>query len=158
MGSHSLLQGIFLTQGSNLGLLHCKQILCRLSHRGNPSNFLLAIYFTRTGTSFSFADILHHLFFSLNFNFSSTCSIEYNPNMVFLCLKVFYWLSIIILCKKKKWVCKLKFEFHFSLYVTQYSMFDLLCSTGNYIQHFIITYRSEESEKEYIYSLLYSWN
>ena len=101
MGSHSLLQGIFLTQGSNLGLLHCKQILCRLSHRGNPSNFLLAIYFTRTGTSFSFADILHHLFFSLNFNFSSTCSIEYNPNMVFLCLKVFYWLSIIILCKKK---------------------------------------------------------
>ncbi|CAI9174558.1 unnamed protein product [Rangifer tarandus platyrhynchus] len=27
LGSHSLLQGIFLTQGSNLGLLHCKQIL-----------------------------------------------------------------------------------------------------------------------------------
>ena len=27
MDSHSLLQGIFLTQGSNLGLLHCKQIL-----------------------------------------------------------------------------------------------------------------------------------
>ena len=27
MGSHSLLQGIFLTQGSNLGLLHCRQIL-----------------------------------------------------------------------------------------------------------------------------------
>ena len=25
--SHSLLQGIFLTQGSNLGLLHCRQIL-----------------------------------------------------------------------------------------------------------------------------------
>ena len=27
MGCHSLLQGIFLTQGSNLGLLHCKQTL-----------------------------------------------------------------------------------------------------------------------------------
>ena len=27
VGSHSLLQGIFLTQGSNLGLLHCRQIL-----------------------------------------------------------------------------------------------------------------------------------
>ena len=27
MGSHALLQGLFLTQGSNLGLLHCKQIL-----------------------------------------------------------------------------------------------------------------------------------
>ena len=30
-----LLQGIFLTQGSNLGLLHCKQILYCLSHQGN---------------------------------------------------------------------------------------------------------------------------
>ena len=27
MGSHSLLQGIFLTQGSNLNLLHCRQVL-----------------------------------------------------------------------------------------------------------------------------------
>ena len=27
MGSHSLLQGIFLTQGLNLGLLLCRQIL-----------------------------------------------------------------------------------------------------------------------------------
>ena len=29
VGCHALLQGIFLTQGSNLGLLHCKQILDR---------------------------------------------------------------------------------------------------------------------------------
>ena len=27
MGCHFLLQGTFLTQGSNLGLLHCRQIL-----------------------------------------------------------------------------------------------------------------------------------
>ena len=26
VGCHSLLQGIFLTQGSNPGLLHCRQI------------------------------------------------------------------------------------------------------------------------------------
>ena len=32
---HSLLQGIFLTQGSNPGLLHCRQILYRLSHQGS---------------------------------------------------------------------------------------------------------------------------
>ena len=32
VGSHSLLQGIFLTQGSNPGLLHCRQILNHLSH------------------------------------------------------------------------------------------------------------------------------
>ena len=33
---HTLLQGIFPTQGSNLGLLHCRQILYHLSHRGSP--------------------------------------------------------------------------------------------------------------------------
>ena len=27
VGCHSLLQGIFLTQGLNLGLLHCRRIL-----------------------------------------------------------------------------------------------------------------------------------
>ena len=32
VGHHALLQGIFLTQGSNLGLLHCRQILYHLSH------------------------------------------------------------------------------------------------------------------------------
>ena len=36
MGSHALLQGVFLTQGSNLGLLHCKQALYHLSHQGSP--------------------------------------------------------------------------------------------------------------------------
>ena len=37
VGCHSLLQGIFPTQGSNPGLLHCRQILHHLSHQGNPS-------------------------------------------------------------------------------------------------------------------------
>ena len=34
VGCHSCLQGIFPTQGLNLGLLHCRQILYQLSHRG----------------------------------------------------------------------------------------------------------------------------
>ena len=33
VGSHSFLQRIFLTQGSNLGLLHCRRILYHLSHQ-----------------------------------------------------------------------------------------------------------------------------
>ena len=33
--SHPLLQGIFLIQGSNPGLLHCRQILYHLGHQGN---------------------------------------------------------------------------------------------------------------------------
>ena len=36
MGSLSLLQGIFLTQGLNPGLLYCRQILYHLSHQGSP--------------------------------------------------------------------------------------------------------------------------
>ena len=36
VGSHSLLQGICPTQGSNPGLPHCRQMLYHLSHRGSP--------------------------------------------------------------------------------------------------------------------------
>ena len=36
MGSHALLQGIFLMEGSNPGLLYCRQILYCLSHQGSP--------------------------------------------------------------------------------------------------------------------------
>ena len=36
VGSRFLLQGIFLTQGSNPGLLHCSQILYHLSCQGSP--------------------------------------------------------------------------------------------------------------------------
>ena len=36
MGSLSLLQGIFPTQGTNLGLQHCRQILYQLSRKGSP--------------------------------------------------------------------------------------------------------------------------
>ena len=34
VGYHAFLQGIFLTQGSNPDLLHCRQILYQLSHQG----------------------------------------------------------------------------------------------------------------------------
>ena len=37
VGSLSLLQGIFPTQGSNPGLPHCRQILYQLSHKGSPT-------------------------------------------------------------------------------------------------------------------------
>ena len=35
VGYHFLLQGFFLTQGSNLGLLHCRHTLYHLSHQGS---------------------------------------------------------------------------------------------------------------------------
>ena len=42
VGSHSLLQGILPTQGSNLGLLHYRQILYHLSHQGSKAGRCLS--------------------------------------------------------------------------------------------------------------------
>ena len=36
LGSHFLLQGIFLTQELTPDLLHCRQILYQLSYEGSP--------------------------------------------------------------------------------------------------------------------------
>ena len=44
VGSLSLLQQIFLTQESNRGLLHCRQILYQLSYEGRPHNFKLLLF------------------------------------------------------------------------------------------------------------------
>ena len=43
VGSHSLLQGIFLTQGSNPGLLHCRRFLY-LGRQGSPALYPDALY------------------------------------------------------------------------------------------------------------------
>ena len=40
VGSHSLLQGIFATQGLNPGLLRCRWILYCLHHQGSPPSHL----------------------------------------------------------------------------------------------------------------------
>ena len=39
--SLSLLQGIFPSQESNLGLLHCRRILNQLSHKGSPEQLYM---------------------------------------------------------------------------------------------------------------------
>ena len=51
MGSHSFLQGIFLTQGSNLGLPHCKQILYCLSHQGSLNSAFSSVQFSLLAVS-----------------------------------------------------------------------------------------------------------
>jgi len=43
VGSHYLLQGIFLPQGLKPGLLHCRQILYHMSHQGRHLNNLTFI-------------------------------------------------------------------------------------------------------------------
>ena len=44
VGSHSLLQGIFLTQGFIPGLLHCRWLLHHLNHHGSPKCTLYINY------------------------------------------------------------------------------------------------------------------
>ena len=51
MGCHALLQGIFPTQGSSPGLLHCRHILYCLSHQGSPRILEWVAYPFSRGTS-----------------------------------------------------------------------------------------------------------
>ena len=53
VGSSSLLQDIFPTQGSNPGLLHCGRILYGLSHQGSPRTLEWVAYPFSRGSSLS---------------------------------------------------------------------------------------------------------
>ena len=66
VGCHFLLQEIFLTQGLNLGLQHCRQKLYHLRHQGSPllygflnSYFLINIMFLRLSRISSLLFIMH---------------------------------------------------------------------------------------------------
>ena len=51
VGSLSLVQGIFPTQGSNPGLPHCKQIRYQLNHKGSPRILEWVAYPFSSGSS-----------------------------------------------------------------------------------------------------------
>ena len=51
VGSFTLLQGIFPTQELNSGLLHCRQILYQLSHKGSPGILEWVAYTFSSGSS-----------------------------------------------------------------------------------------------------------
>ena len=63
VGHHALLQEIFSTQGSNPGLLHCRQILYWLSYQGRPPVHILA--------NNAVTDIGVHISFQISVIFSS---------------------------------------------------------------------------------------
>ena len=46
VGCHFLLHGIFLTQGLNPGLLHCRQMIYQLSYEGSPSELHVFFMFS----------------------------------------------------------------------------------------------------------------
>ena len=59
VGYHALLQEIFPTQGSNRGLLHCRQILYQLSYQGSRQSFL----FQTLARPILVLDVTEHLTF-----------------------------------------------------------------------------------------------
>ena len=76
-GSLSLLQGIFLTQELNWGLLHCRWILYQLSDQGSPNicitNSLFCTPETNT-TLYSVGQKIHLWFYKM---------VQKNPNELF---------------------------------------------------------------------------
>ena len=85
LGSLSLLQWIFLTQESNQGLLHFRQILYQLSYQGSPGLLFVGRFFIPVSISilvihlfiFSISSWFHFrsLYFSKNLSISSKLSI-----------------------------------------------------------------------------------
>ena len=69
VSSLSLLQGIFLIQGSNPGLPHCRWVLYRLGHRESPkgcrpsciSGVFVFLIISLTASGLSHSDSLHHV-------------------------------------------------------------------------------------------------
>ena len=77
VGSLSLLQGIFPTQGSNPGLLHCRWILYQLSHKGSPRILEWVAYpFSRGSSQADFYQLSYqgsHIYVWLQFIISYRC-------------------------------------------------------------------------------------
>jgi len=100
VGCHFLLQGIFLTQELNPGLLHCRQILYWLSYKGSPQVFPLGLisfqleYFSLSLLSRrSTADFLY---WELNGK-----NVERNRHPEHKCLISLFWHSSLI--SSKRW-------------------------------------------------------
>ena len=92
MGCHALLQGIFPTQGSNPGLLHCRWILHHLSHQGSPKvkHYLLHVEF----------NIIQHwncfIVFTLCINKTNSNAVrQWHPTPVLLPRKSHGWRSLL---------------------------------------------------------------
>ena len=67
MGCHFFPQGIFLTQGLNPGLPHCRQILCHLSHQGRLLFYSITILKCKSSDAGHADILLLCLVYKLNF-------------------------------------------------------------------------------------------
>ena len=82
VGSLSLLQGIFLTQESNWGILPCRKILYQLSYQGSPQITLLRNIHDMKMCSWQRRGANHQWVCIIGFKFF---------NIVCMFLNVYYW-------------------------------------------------------------------
>ena len=68
-GSHSLLQGFFLTQGLNPGLLPCRWTLYCLSHQGSPTTTVKPSSVKRSENTCPCKDLLDNI----NSSYTNNC-------------------------------------------------------------------------------------
>ena len=71
---HFLLQGIFPTQGSNLGLLHCRQILYCPSHQG---------------TCYERMRLINRLIWGKSYSSSPSLLVYMGDMVIFLCMHLY---------------------------------------------------------------------
>ena len=74
VGCHFLLQGIFPTQGSNLGLLHCRQILYCPSHQG---------------TCYERMRLINRLIWGKSYSSSPSLLVYMGDMVIFLCMHLY---------------------------------------------------------------------
>ena len=103
VGSHSLLQGIFPTQGSNPGLPHCRLILYQLSHQGRPLtlNKIAMCVFFEPHKIYPFVDFLS--FFSVANSFQRWRQQFHPPCEVVLLLPTQCKFSLLPLNRDQLW-------------------------------------------------------
>ena len=88
VGCHFLIQGIFLTWGSNLHLLHllpCRQILYPLSHLGSLIIFMVKVKLVLIDSAFGAR--VQACFWKLNPQYSLACVLGTAISF----LKLYYW-------------------------------------------------------------------
>ena len=101
MGNLSLLQGIFPTQGSNPGLLHCRWVLYQLSYQGSPSVVYIYAYIYIIHNSIHMQSCFLFLIFHLNdvIHYVSFCKLAFFQHCV-LETSLFYILESLLFLYK----------------------------------------------------------
>ena len=74
VGSHFLLQEIFLTQESNLDRPHCRQILDSVSHKGSPLKVSMKNLFIKKKKTL----FMHSFLYSISYSVMYNSVVKYN--------------------------------------------------------------------------------